>query len=249
MLRSYAVTDIGHRRQINQDFVYLSETPVGNLPNIFIVADGMGGHNAGEFASRYAVETIVGEVKASFEKNPTIILGKAIDKANAFIRQKADTDRALMGMGTTIVIATCIGKYLEVANVGDSRLYLVNDSIEQVTIDHSLVEEMIQRGGIDRRSARNHPDKNIITRALGARNSIEADFFNLELEAGDIVLLCSDGLTNMVEDEMIRRILKSGGSLRERAETLVQMANDNGGKDNISVIIIEPSADEERNYD
>ena len=181
MLRSYAVTDIGRRRQINQDFVYLSETPVGNLPNIFIVADGMGGHNAGDFASRYAVETIVGEVKASFEKNPTIILGKAIDKANACIRQKAGGDKTLMGMGTTIVIATCIGKYLEVANVGDSRLYLVNDRIEQVTIDHSLVEEMIQRGGIDRRSARNHPDKNIITRALGARNTIEADFFNLEL--------------------------------------------------------------------
>ena len=243
MLRSYAVTDIGRRRQINQDFVYLSETPVGNLPNIFIVADGMGGHNAGDFASRYAVETIVGEVKASFEKNPTIILGKAIDKANACIRQKAVGDKTLMGMGTTIVIATCIGKYLEVANVGDSRLYLVNDRIEQVTIDHSLVEEMIQRGGIDRRSARNHPDKNIITRALGARNTIEADFFNLELEAGDIVLLCSDGLTNMVEDEDIRRVLKSGRDLKERAETLVQMANDNGGKDNISVIIIEPSAD------
>ena len=243
MLRSYAVTDTGRRRQINQDFVYLSETPVGNLPNIFIVADGMGGHNAGDFASRYAVETIVGEVKASFEKNPTIILGKAIDKANACIRQKAGGDKTLMGMGTTIVIATCIGKYLEVANVGDSRLYLVNDRIEQVTIDHSLVEEMIQRGGIDRRSARNHPDKNIITRALGARNTIEADFFNLELEAGDIVLLCSDGLTNMVEDEDIRRVLKSGRDLKERAETLVQMANDNGGKDNISVIIIEPSAD------
>ena len=243
MLRSYAVTDIGRRRQINQDFVYLSETPVGNLPNIFIVADGMGGHNAGDFASRYAVETIVGEVKASFEKNPTIILGKAIDKANACIRQKAGGDKTLMGMGTTIVIATCIGKYLEVANVGDSRLYLVNDRIEQVTIDHSLVEEMIQRGGKDRSSARNHPDKNIITRALGARNTIEADFFNLELEAGDIVLLCSDGLTNMVEDEDIRRVLKSGRDLKERAETLVQMANDNGGKDNISVIIIEPSAD------
>lgn len=244
MLRSYAVTDIGHRRQINQDFVYLSETPVGNLPNIFIVADGMGGHNAGEFASRYAVETIVEEVKTSFERNPAVILSKAINKANAYIRQKADGDKALMGMGTTIVIATCIGKYLEVANVGDSRLYLINDAIEQVTIDHSLVEEMIQRGGIDRKSARNHPDKNIITRALGARNTIEADFFNLELEAGDIVLLCSDGLTNMVEDEDIRKILKSGGSLKERAETLVRMANDNGGKDNISVIIIEPSADE-----
>lgn len=244
MLRSYAVTDIGHRRQINQDFVYLSETPVGNLPNIFIVADGMGGHNAGEFASRYAVETIVEDVKNSSERNPAVILSKAINKANAYIRQKADGDKALMGMGTTIVIATCIGKYLEVANVGDSRLYLINDTIEQVTIDHSLVEEMIQRGGIDRKSARNHPDKNIITRALGARNTIEADFFNLELEAGDIVLLCSDGLTNMVEDEDIRKILKSGGSLKERAETLVRMANDNGGKDNISVIIIEPSADE-----
>lgn len=244
MLKSYAVTDIGHRRQINQDFVYLSETPVGNLPNIFIVADGMGGHNAGEFASRYAVETIVEDVKNSSERNPAVILSKAINKANAYIRQKADGDKALMGMGTTIVIATCIGKYLEVANVGDSRLYLINDTIEQVTIDHSLVEEMIQRGGIDRKSARNHPDKNIITRALGARNTIEADFFNLELEAGDIVLLCSDGLTNMVEDEDIRKILKSGGSLKERAETLVRMANDNGGKDNISVIIIEPSADE-----
>lgn len=244
MLRSYAVTDIGHRRQINQDYVYLSETPVGNLPNIFIVADGMGGHNAGEFASRYAVETIVEEVKASFDRNPTIILSKAINKANAYIRQKAGEDKAFMGMGTTIVIATCIGRYLEVANVGDSRLYLVNDRIEQVTIDHSLVEEMIQRGGIDRKSARNHPDKNIITRALGARNTVEADFFNLELESGDIVLLCSDGLTNMVEDEDIRKILKSGGSLKERAETLVRTANENGGKDNISVIIIEPSADE-----
>lgn len=244
MLRSYAVTDIGHRRQINQDYVYLSETSVGNLPNLFIVADGMGGHNAGEFASRYAVETIVEEVKVSLDKNPTIILSKAINKANAYIRQQAGGDKSLMGMGTTIVIATCIGKYLEVANVGDSRLYLINDGIEQVTIDHSLVEEMIQRGGIDRKSARNHPDKNIITRALGARNTVEADFFNLELEAGDIVLLCSDGLTNMVEDEDIRKILKSGGSLKERAETLVRMANDNGGKDNISVIIIEPSADE-----
>ncbi len=249
MLRSYAVTDIGKRRQINQDFVFLSESPVGNLPNLFIVADGMGGHNAGEFASRYAVETIVEEVKASVEKNPTLILGKAIDRANAFIRQKAGSDKTLMGMGTTVVIATCIGKYLEVANVGDSRLYLINEEIEQVTIDHSLVEEMIQSGGIDRRSARNHPDKNIITRALGARGMVEADFFNLELEAGDIVLLCSDGLTNMVEDDAIRQILKSGDSLKERAEALVQRANYNGGKDNISVIIIEPSADVRYEHD
>lgn len=244
MLKSYAITDIGRRRKLNQDFIYISETPVGNLPNVFIVADGMGGHNAGDFASRYTVETIVEEITASFEKNPVIIFGKAIEKANANTRRKASEDRALMGMGTTLVMATCIGNYLEVANVGDSRLYLVNDDIEQITVDHSLVEEMIRMGGIDREAARNHPDKNIITRAIGARDTVEADFFNLELRDDDTILLCSDGLTNMVKDEDIQQILKGGGSLKERAEALVQAANNNGGKDNISVIIIESSADE-----
>ena len=241
MLRSYAITDIGQRRQLNQDFIYLSETPIGNLPNVFIVADGMGGHNAGDYASRYAVETVVEEIGTSFEKNPVRIMGRAIDKANAMIRQKAREDIALNGMGTTIVIATCMGRYLEVANVGDSRLYVVHqDKIEQITQDHSLVEEMVRMGGIDRASARNHPDKNIITRAIGARDYVEADFFNLELQTGDMVLLCSDGLTNMIEDEIIYRILTNGESLKDRVEELVETANQNGGKDNISVIVIEP---------
>lgn len=244
MLRSYAITDIGRRRQLNQDFIYSSETSVGNLPNVFIVADGMGGHNAGDFASRYAVETIVEEIEASFEKNPVVILGKAIEKANANTRQRASENTAYKGMGTTVVIATCLGRYLEVANVGDSRLYLVNDKIEQVTVDHSLVEEMIRMGGIDRATARTHPDKNIITRAIGAGDTVEADFFYLELNSGDIVLLCSDGLTNMVEDDAIYRILKNGTSLKERAEELIRTANANGGKDNISVIIMEPLIDE-----
>ncbi|MCM1124181.1 MAG: Stp1/IreP family PP2C-type Ser/Thr phosphatase [Ruminococcus flavefaciens] len=244
MLRAYAITDIGQKRQLNQDFIYLSETPIGNLPNVFIVADGMGGHNAGDYASRYAVETVVEEIGTSFEKNPVKILGRAIEKANAHIRERAREEAAYNGMGTTMVAATCMGRYLEVANVGDSRLYVVNDRIEQITQDHSLVEEMVRMGGIDRASARNHPDKNIITRAIGARDYVEADFFNLELQPGDMVLLCSDGLTNMVDDEMIRQILTGGGSLKERAETLVQMANDNGGKDNISVIVVEPLIDE-----
>lgn len=247
MLRSCAITDIGRKRKLNQDFIYVSESPIGNLPNVFIVADGMGGHNAGEFASKYAVETIVDEIVSSFEKNPVTVMGKAIEKANTNTRRKAKEDASLMGMGTTVVIATCLGKYLEVANVGDSRLYLVNDKIEQITIDHSLVEEMIRMGGIDREAARTHPDKNIITRAIGAKDTVEADFFNLELNTGDMVLLCSDGLTNMVEDEIIKQILNSGGSLQERAEALVRKANYNGGKDNISVIIIEPLADEVEN--
>lgn len=244
MLRSYAITDIGQKRKLNQDFIYLSETSIGNLPNVFIVADGMGGHNAGDYASRYAVETVVDAIGASFEKNPVKILGKAIEKANALIRQRAREEAAYNGMGTTMVVATCIGRYLEVANVGDSRLYVINDGIRQITVDHSLVEEMVRMGGIDKASARNHPDKNIITRAIGARDYIEADFFDLELQTGDIVLLCSDGLTNMVDDETIYQILTSGGSLEDRVEELVRTANQNGGKDNISAIVVEPLADE-----
>ena len=244
MLRSYAITDIGQKRQLNQDFIYLSETPIGNLPNVFIVADGMGGHNAGDYASRYAVETVVDEIGASFERNPVKILGRAIERANTLIREKAQENTAYAGMGTTMVIATCIGRYLEVANVGDSRLYVINDKIEQITQDHSLVEEMVRMGGIDRESARNHPDKNIITRAIGARDYVEADFFNMELQTGDMVLLCSDGLTNMIDDEAIHQILTGEGSLKDRVEELVETANRNGGKDNISVIVIEPLADE-----
>ena len=244
MLKSYAITDIGQKRQLNQDFVFFSEEPIGNLPNVFIVADGMGGHNAGDYASRYSVETIVDEIAFSRERDPEAILQNAIETANTNTRKKAGENIIYAGMGTTVVIASVIGKYLEVANVGDSRLYLVNDEMRQITIDHSLVEEMIRRGGIDRASARNHPDKNIITRAIGARDYVEVDFFHLEWTPGDLILLCSDGLTNMVEDEEIHHILHSEGSLKERAEKLVQTANQNGGKDNISVIIIEPSLDE-----
>ncbi|MCM1267705.1 MAG: Stp1/IreP family PP2C-type Ser/Thr phosphatase [Bacteroidales bacterium] len=244
MLRSYALTDIGRKRQLNQDFIYCSEEPVGNLPNLFLVADGMGGHNAGDYASILAVETVVEEIGISFEKNPAKILERAITRANTVLRQRASENYALSGMGTTLVAATCMGRYLEVANVGDSRLYVVGDEITQITMDHSLVEEMVRMGGIGREEARNHPDKNIITRAVGARDDVEVDFFDLELQTGDMVLLCSDGLTNMVDDEAIRRILKNGGSLKDRVEELVETANRNGGKDNISVIVIELSADE-----
>lgn len=244
MIRSYALTDIGQKRQLNQDYIYRSETPVGNLPNVFIVADGMGGHNAGDYASRLAVETVLEEIGASFEKNAVKILNNAIRRANEQLRKRAREDKALSGMGTTIVAATCIGRYLEVANVGDSRLYVISDKIRQITEDHSLVEEMVRMGGLDKEAARNHPDKNIITRAVGARRDVEVDFFNVELQTGDLVLLCSDGLTNMVDDEMICRILKGDGNLEDRVEELMKTANENGGKDNISVIVIELLADE-----
>lgn len=147
-------------------------------------------------------------------------------------------------MGTTVVAATCLGHYLQVANVGDSRLYIVNEEVRQITTDHSLVEEMVRVGRIDREAARNHPDKNIITRAVGALDTLEIDFFSEELKAGDIVLICSDGLTNMIEDNEIGAILKERGSLEEKAGRLVAAANDNGGKDNIAVILIDAFARE-----
>lgn len=244
MLKTFSITDIGRKRQLNQDYVFTSEEPVGNLPNLFIVADGMGGHNAGDYASKFSVETIVKEVKESPEKNPVKILEKAITTANALIRVKASEDSQLTGMGTTVVIATCMGRYMHVANVGDSRLYVVNKLITQITRDHSLVEEMIQVGGLNREAARTHPDKNIITRAIGAMDSVKADFFSVELEPGDLVLMCSDGLTNMLEDEEIRMILNKQRDVVEGAQELVRRANEQGGKDNIAVVLIEPFAEE-----
>lgn len=245
MIKTFSMTDVGKRRQLNQDYVYTSENPVGNLPNLFLVADGMGGHNAGDYASRYTVETIVSEIAKSYEKNPVRILKKAIETANAHIREKSLETEEMAGMGTTIVAASCLENRLQVANVGDSRLYVIHEQkITQITRDHSLVEEMVRMGGIDRESARNHPDKNIITRAVGAQDTVEIDFFQLELYAGDMILMCTDGLTNMLEDEEIRMILGGQRDIVEMAESLILAANNNGGKDNIAVILIEPFAQE-----
>lgn len=243
MLKTFSITDIGKKRQLNQDYVYTSEKPVGNLPNLFIVADGMGGHNAGDYASKYTVETIVKEIAQSRQTNSIRIIKNAIEIANEHIRQRAEEDVKLYGMGTTLVVATCIGNHLEVANVGDSRLYVIDDRITQITRDHSLVEEMIRMGGIDRTAARVHPDKNIITRAIGATPVVKVDFFTVDLKKGDLVLMCSDGLTNMLEDEEIRTILNGQRDIVEKAEALVKAANNNGGKDNIAVVLIEPFAD------
>lgn len=248
MIKTAYLTDTGRTRELNEDYVYASEKPVGNLPNLFIVADGMGGHNAGDFASDFTVKTMVEEIEASFEKNPSIIFQKAINVANQKLREIAASDASKRGMGTTVVAATCMGKYLQVANVGDSRLYVVNDTIKQITTDHSYVEEMIRRGNLQRENARSNPNKNIITRAVGAKSEIQADIYVLELKPGDLLLMCSDGLSNMLEDEEMRMIIKRQRDIVEMAEKLIEAANNNGGKDNISVVLINPFADEV-NYD
>lgn len=243
-MRTFSMTDVGKIRQVNQDYIFTSENPVGKLPNLFIVADGMGGHNAGDFASRYTVETVVDAIKNSDETETIAIIRGAIEETNRKLIEKANEDVRLSGMGTTIVICTIDGDEACVANVGDSRLYLLGDKITQITKDHSLVEEMVRMGELEPESARVHPNKNIITRAIGAVDEVAVDFFTLQLQKNNRILLCSDGLTNMVEDNEIQMIVDRQEDLVDGVQQLIACANNNGGKDNIAVILIEPFVDE-----
>jgi PPM family protein phosphatase len=237
-LKAFSITDIGERRRINQDYVFCSENAIGKLPNLFIVADGMGGHNAGDYASRFCVEFFKQRIQESDLISPIASIEAALKETNDILRSKAMEQSELEGMGTTFVAATIFDKEMYVANVGDSRLYVVGKEMKQITEDHSLVEAMVKTGELDRSEARVHPNKNIITRAIGANDTVEPDFFEVNLVEGDTVLMCSDGLTNMLEDETIERIIREHDDLETAAETLVKCANQNGGKDNIAIIII-----------
>ena len=230
---------------MNQDYVFASQDTVGNLPNLFAVADGMGGHNAGDYASSHAVRILVDEIREDTDYNPVKVIRHAIETANTEIIEQAQKDEKLKGMGTTMVVSTIVGQYAYVANVGDSRLYVANRELQQITRDHSLVQEMVRMGEISAEEARNHPDKNIITRALGAERTVDVDFFDLKLEPESVILMCSDGLSNMVEDSRIKEILsRRDQALDERGRTLIGEANRNGGKDNIAIVLIEPFANE-----
>lgn len=157
---------------------------------------------------------------------------------------EAGADESKQGMGTTIVAATISDGKMYVANVGDSRLYVIGDSIKQITKDHSYVAEMVRRGEVDPKDARRHPDKNIITRAVGAFETIQADFFEVDLNESETVLLCSDGLTNMVTDDELYRVIRETSELSEAGKKLVEEANKNGGSDNITIVMIRPDSDE-----
>ena len=166
-MRVFSETDIGQKRQLNQDFIFASEGPVGNLPNLFVVADGMGGHNAGDFASRYGVAVLVENVRQNRDFNPVKIMRDAIEAANREVYMQSRADVTMAGMGTTMVVCTLSGGYAYVANVGDSRLYIAGEKMTQITQDHSLIAEMVRMGELTPEEGRNHPDKNIITRAVG----------------------------------------------------------------------------------
>lgn len=243
-MKTFSMTDIGRKREINQDYVFATDETIGNLPNLLVVADGMGGHRAGDFASRFTVEVLAEEVQNSKETHPEQILGNAIQTANERLMEEAAKDSRLEGMGTTLVAATILDHVLYFANVGDSRLYLINKEIRQLSKDHSMVEEMIRLGGLTEEEAKHHPDKNIITRAMGVKDKVEPDFFEYRLKGGDTILMCSDGLTNMVDDDEIFQIVKSARDIVEAVETLIQRANENGGSDNIGIVLAQPYADE-----
>ena len=238
-MKTYSITDTGILREMNQDYFFASDEPVGNLPNLYIVADGMGGHKAGDYASRYTTQRIVASVSRNPGDEPVTILKEAIETANKLLITESAEDESKRGMGTTLVAATVIGRHLVVANIGDSRLYIINRDIRQITRDHSLVAEMVRIGEVPVSEARKHPDKNIITRAIGVGDDVDADFFEVDLNEGDRILICTDGLTNMVEDQDIRDIVLQNIPLEERVELLVRTANRNGGKDNITVMMIE----------
>ncbi|HEY6706045.1 MAG TPA: Stp1/IreP family PP2C-type Ser/Thr phosphatase [Actinomycetota bacterium] len=235
-----AATDVGRMRTNNEDS-YLSSQPVA------AVADGMGGHSAGEVASAIAIE----ELTALRDRGPwenetaaTDDLKQAILRANRRIREMAAGDRRLNGMGTTLVALLEDGDMVHVANVGDSRGYLLRQGeLSQVTVDHSLVQELVDDGRLSPEDAERHPQRSVITRALGIDPEVEFDLFTYKLQVGDRLLLCSDGLSDVVEPAQIRKVLLRVPSAQRAARELVTVANEQGGPDNITVIVVDAVAE------
>ena len=231
-----AATDVGRMRKNNEDS-YLSSKPVA------AVADGMGGHSAGEVASAIAIE----ELAALGDRGPwenetaaTDDLKQAILRANRRIREMAASDHKLNGMGTTLVALLEDGDMVHVANVGDSRGYLLRQGeLSQVTVDHSLVQELVDDGRLSPEDAERHPQRSVITRALGIDPEVEFDLFTYKLQVGDRLLLCSDGLSDVVGTTQIRNVLLRVRSPQKAARQLVTVANEQGGPDNITVIVVD----------
>jgi protein phosphatase len=232
-VQAVGLTDTGKVREHNEDSIALD----GDI-GLFVLADGMGGYNAGEVASGIAVKTITNLVSTGLHR-PSIILRDAIARANKIIHQTSKSQTQCEGMGTTVVAALLHDNRVTIAHVGDSRMYrLRKDTFEQLTMDHSLLQELVDRGFYSAEEAQRATNKNYVTRALGVEPTVEVEVHELPVETGDWLVLCSDGLTDMVEDEDIHLTISTfGGNLDTVARQLVQLANDSGGRDNISVVL------------
>lgn len=236
ILRSAARSDVGRKRRANED-CYALAPDLG----LYLVADGMGGHTAGQVASELAAEAAVGALRAldGAEAVPTEKLRYSVAAANRAIFAAARTRPELSGMGTTLVTLLACGGRLALAHVGDSRAYLVRAGrIRQLTDDHSLVAELVRRREISERDARGHPHRHVLTRALGVRQVVEADLAEMTPTPGDIFVLCSDGLTGHVDDAEIARTVSSDSDLDVACDRLIDLANHRGGDDNITVVIV-----------
>ncbi|MGN0165140.1 MAG: Stp1/IreP family PP2C-type Ser/Thr phosphatase [Lachnospiraceae bacterium] len=239
-MKAYAVTDTGIKRTMNQDAFLCSEEPIGLLPNCFIVADGMGGHNAGDIASRTVVDSFVTHMRTSSQRTPIQAIEESIKQSNEELIAKAMNMKELEGMGTTFVLASIDeDNNLLVANIGDSRLYLIDDdSVKQITRDHSLVAEMVRNGEIKKEEARFHPQKNVVLRAISTRNVVSPDFYRVRVKPGNYCLLCSDGLSDMLDESEMLKVVNEYEEVSDIAEKMIVLANENGGKDNITLILI-----------
>jgi protein phosphatase len=242
-LISSGLTDIGRKRKTNQDSIYLNPDK-----NLFVVADGMGGHNGGDIASQMAVEHIPEYMLKNLDKDPKSAFPKSVQYANSKIKEKSHNDELLHGMGTTVVGFYFKGDTLYISNVGDSRAYLVNrNKLFQLSKDHSLVQEKLNLGIYNRDQAAADPQKNVLVRTVGFEDDIEVDLFTYKVSKNDIFLSCSDGLHGKVSDADILYIINkyipdpskaTPESVQQTATTLVAQANANGGNDNISVIVV-----------
>jgi protein phosphatase len=238
---STGITDKGRVRTQNQDTVFCSQTAVGPLPNLFIVADGMGGHNAGDVASQVAVETFTGFIrKADSGTGYLDLLVDAAVAANEAVYDMSVQESQYSGMGTTFSACVIADGKCEIIHIGDSRIYMITrNAITQLTNDHSYVNEMVRAGKLTPEQASHHPKRNILTRVMGTSLSKEFDGNPYILEDDCAVLLCSDGLTNMLDDGLLFTIINRDETVNQRARALVEEANNRGGIDNISVVLID----------
>ncbi|MCI9039940.1 MAG: Stp1/IreP family PP2C-type Ser/Thr phosphatase [Clostridia bacterium] len=237
----FAKSDIGKAREINQDY-YSIPKPEDNL-QLFVLADGMGGYNGGEVASKLATESAKSYIENNFDKiehNKEAILElikSAIEYANTVVFERSKQEQELEGMGTTLDICFIYNNKVYVGHVGDSRIYRIRgEIIRKLTKDHSYVQQLVEDGKITREEAEHHPKKNMLLKALGCMDCVEPDLRARNYETGDVLLMCSDGLTNMVEEKEIYRVVKENAETAP--EVLVDLANKAGGYDNITVVTI-----------
>ncbi len=231
-------THVGVVRTNNEDNYLVKNEKIGILNNLYIVADGMGGHNAGEVASKKCINYFCKYVEDSKDTDIETVIVEGIKFANTKVYNKSIIEPSYMGMGTTVSVCTLIDGRIKIGHVGDSRIYKINESgIIQLTIDHSYVYEMLQSGKITKEEAENHPNKNLVTRALGVGPDVKVDYYDFYLEENDKILICSDGLSTMVDDETIREIVMLGLDIEKTVDKLICKAIEHGGEDNISIVL------------